>query len=60
MSRSGYYAYVNREKNKDTNPKETQDKRDFELILEVYRRKNIKKGARTICMILNKENHTMN
>lgn len=60
MSRSGYYAYVNREKNKDTNPKEIQDKRDFELILEVYRRKNIKKGARTICMILNKENHTMN
>ena len=43
MSRSGYYAYVNREKNKDTNPKEIQDKRDFELILEVYRRKNIKK-----------------
>ena len=51
VSRSGYYSYENREKNKDINPKEIQDKKDFELILEVYKRKGIKKGARTITMI---------
>ena len=60
MSRSGYYEYEKREKNLYNNPREIQDRKDFELILEVYRRKKIKKGARTICMILNNENHTMN
>ena len=60
VSRSGYYAFKSREKNKSTNPKELQDQKDFELILEIYKRKNIKKGARTICMILNRENHKMN
>ena len=37
-----------------------QDRKDFELILEVYKRKNIKKGARTITMILTHEGHVMN
>ena len=60
VSRSGYYAFKAREKTKDTNPKELQDQKDFDLILEVYTRKKIKKGARTICMILNRENHKMN
>ena len=60
VSRSGYYAWEKREKNKDDNPKEQQDRKDFELILEVYKRKNIKKGARTITMILAHENHVMN
>lgn len=60
VSRSGYYSYENREKNKDINPKEIQDKKDFELILEVYKRKGIKKGARTITMILAHDGHPMN
>ena len=60
VSRSGYYAYKKRELNKDSNPREIKDKQDFDLILEVYRRKNIKKGARTICMILNHDGHKMN
>lgn len=60
VSRSGYYSYEKREKNKDTNPKEIQDRKDFELILNIYKRKNIKKGARTITMILAHEGNTMN
>lgn len=60
VSRSGYYDWEKRQKNKGTNPQELQDKQDFELILEVYKRRNIKKGARTIYMILKKENHLMN
>ena len=48
VSRSGYYAWEKREKNKDDNPKEQQDRKDFELILEVYKRKNIKKGAKKL------------
>ena len=59
VSRSGYYDWLEREKTKDINPREVQDRADFELLLEVYKRKNIKKGARTICMILEKENHKM-
>ncbi len=60
VSRSGYYLYENREKNKDNDPKEIQDKKDFELILEVYKRKGINKGARTITMILAHDGHIMN
>lgn len=45
---------------KETNPNELKDQDDFELILEVYNRKGIKKGARTICMILKREGHMMN
>lgn len=60
VSRSGYYSYENREKNKDTNLKEIQDREDFELILEVYKRKGINKGARTITMILSHDGHIMN
>ena len=60
VSRSGYYAFKSREKVKKNNSKELQDQKDFELILEVYKRKKIKKGARTICMILKRENHLMN
>ena len=60
VSRSGYYAWEKRNKEKTTNSKELQDQNDFNLILEVYNRKFIKKGARTIYMILRRENHTMN
>ena len=60
VSRSGFYAYEDRIKNKDTNPKEIKDREDFELILEVYNRRGFKKGSRTIYMILKKENKLMN
>lgn len=49
-----------RQNNISTNIKELQDQKDFDLILEVYNRKFIKKGARTIYMILSRENHKMN
>lgn len=60
VSRSGYYAWEKRNEEVDINNKELQDQNDFNLILEVYNRKSIKKGARTIYMILKRENHTMN
>lgn len=60
VSRSGYYSYENRENNKDTNSKEIRDRKDFELILEVYKRKGINKGARTITMILAHDGNLIN
>ena len=60
VSRSGYYAWEKRNNEPDISNKELQDQNDFNLILEVYNRKTIKKGARTIYMILKRENHTMN
>ena len=60
VSRSGFYAYEYRLKNEDVNPREIQDRKDFDLILEVYNRRGFKKGSRTIYMILKKENKLMN
>lgn len=60
VSRSGYYDWKSRLLAKDTSPRELRDRNDFELILEVYTRRNIKKGARTIYMILKRDGHTMN
>ena len=60
VSRSGFYAYEYRLKNECTNPKEIQDRKDFDLILAVYNRRGFKKGSRTIYMILKKENKLMN
>ena len=60
VSRSGFYAYEYRLKNEDTNPREIQDRKDFDLILEIYNRRGFKKGSRTIYMILKKENKLMN
>lgn len=60
VSRSGFYAYEYRLKNEDTNPREIQDRKDFDLILEIYNRRVFKKGSRTIYMILKKENKLMN
>lgn len=60
VSRSGYYVWKFRVRTVETNPKELKDREDFNLILEVYNRRGIKKGARTICMILSKDGHPMN
>lgn len=60
VSKSGFYAYEKRLKNEDDNPREIQDRKDFELILEIYNRRGFKKGSRTIYMILKKENKLMN
>lgn len=60
VSRSGFYAYEYRLKNECTNPKEIQDRKDFDLILAIYNRRGFKKGSRTIYMILKKENKLMN
>ena len=60
VSRSGFYAYEARIKNNDTNSKESKDRENFDLILEVYNRRGFKKGSRTIYMILKKENKLMN
>lgn len=60
VSRSGFYAYEYRLKNECTNPKEIQDRNDFDLILAIYNRRGFKKGSRTIYMILKKENKLMN
>lgn len=60
VSKSGFYAYEKRLKNKDINPREIQDRKDFDLILKVYNRRGFKKGSRTIYMILKKENKLMN
>ena len=54
VSRSGFYSYM---KNKDVNDsyhnrKEEQDKRDFDLILEVFIYKGYDKGSRGIQMRL--------
>ncbi len=60
VSRSGYYAWEQRQISENINLKEIKDREDFEIILEVYNRRNIKKGARTICMILRRESKPMN
>ena len=60
VSRSGFYGYEYRLKNKDINPREIQDRKDFDLILEIYNRRGFKIGSRTIYMILKKENKLMN
>ena len=60
VSKSGFYAYESRLKNEETNPREIQDRKDFDLILEIYNRRGFKKGSRTIYMILKKENKLMN
>lgn len=50
VSRSGYYSWINR---KNTiNLKEEQDRKDFELILEVYKHRGYSKGAKSIHMVL--------
>lgn len=53
VSRSGYYAWIGKEDARMQN--ETDDKNDFDLILECYKFKNRHKGARAIKMVLFRE-----
>lgn len=50
VSRSGYYAWLKAAPVRGA--AEEQDRRDFDLILEAYRRRGYKKGAESICMNL--------
>lgn len=50
VSRSGYYNWVNSEKNRIQ--KEEQDRKDFELILAAYNHRGYDKGAQGIYMRL--------
>ena len=50
VSRSGYYNWVNSEKNRMQ--KEEQDRKDFELILAAYNNRGYDKGAQGIYMRL--------
>lgn len=58
VSRSGYYAWVDSEKERWL--KEVQDRIDFLLILEAYNYKGYKKGWRSIYMRLLHSGITMN
>ncbi len=53
VSRSGYYSWVGKEDVRIQ--KETNDKNDFNLILECYKFKNRHKGSRAIKMVLFRE-----
>lgn len=50
VSRSGYYNWIKSENNRIK--KEEQDRKDFEIILEVYKYRGYDKGARGIYMRL--------
>ncbi|WP_019779128.1 IS3 family transposase, partial [Streptococcus sobrinus] len=50
VSRSGYYAWLHKADKRRT--KEERDDKDYELILDVFTRKNRKRGARFIKMEL--------
>jgi len=50
VSRSGYYNWIKCENNRIK--KEEQDRKDFEIILEVYKYRGYDKGARSIYMRL--------
>ena len=50
VSRSGYYAWLNAASARQA--RETQDRADFELVLEAYNRRGYSKGARGIYMCL--------
>ena len=50
VSRSGYYRWVDAAPVREAREKE--DRADFELILEAYRKRGYKKGARSIHMVL--------
>ena len=50
VSRSGYYAWLNAASARQA--RETQDRTDFELVLEAYNRRGYSKGARGIYMCL--------
>lgn len=58
VSRSGYYNWIkNKEKREE---KDQNDKKDFDLILEAYRHRGYKKGAKSIHMYLLHKGTKMN
>ena len=52
VSRSGYYAWLHQTDKKME--KERSDKKDYEWIQEIFNRKEKKRGARFIKMVLEK------
>ncbi len=54
VSKSGYYNWLNNADKRES--REIQDKEDFDLILEAYNYKGIKKGAKSIYMRLLRHN----
>lgn len=54
VSRSGYYAYIQKKKDPNSymNQKELQDQKDFELIVQAYQHRGYDKGRRGIRMRL--------
>lgn len=50
VSRSGYYRWIGAAESRQE--REASDRQDFELILEAYRRRGYRKGARSIHMVL--------
>ena len=57
VSRSGFYSYINSQKNR--NNKEARDLKSKKLILKAFNRRGFKKGARSIRMILENEFDTI-
>lgn len=53
VSKSGYYNYLNNENKRIE--RDNKDQKDFELILNAYKFKKRKKGARQIMMVLDNE-----
>ena len=52
-SRSGYYAYIGNENNREE--KEIRDKELLEIILKAFNHLGYKKGSRSIKMVLEQE-----
>lgn len=59
VSRSGYYAYVNRLTSKEYLLREEKDKKDFNLILKAYKFKGRNKGAKQLKMTLERQYGTI-
>ena len=58
VSRSGYYRWISTAQARTA--RESQDRADFEKILEAYRFRGYKKGCRSICMRLKRMGVRMN
>ncbi len=58
VSRSGYYNWIRKKRKRGE--RESQDKLDFELILEAYKFRGYEKGARSIYMRLLNTNKRIN
>lgn len=58
VSRSGYYKWLSTKEARSR--RETQDRKDFQLILDVYNYRGYAKGSRSIYMHLRARGHIMN